>query len=80
MHGASKEGFFIHNIAHKANPAMHNIRCNLRIATHNFESCPLAGIRCMLLLKSTSVPFPGKTVSEDAQVFQGPPLLLRLLI
>ncbi len=25
MHAASKEGFFIHNIAHKANPAMHSV-------------------------------------------------------
>ncbi len=25
MHATSKEGFFIHNIAHKANPAMHSV-------------------------------------------------------
>ncbi len=25
MHAASKEGFFIHNIVHKANPAMHSV-------------------------------------------------------
>jgi hypothetical protein len=51
--------------------SMRNIfRNNLHIATRNSLSCPLAGSHRMLLLISSSVPLPGKTVPVDTRVVQ----------
>jgi hypothetical protein len=47
-----------------------SIRYNLRITARNSSNCPLVGICCTLLLRSSSVPLPGKTISTNARVFQ----------
>jgi hypothetical protein len=46
------------------------IRRNLHIAAHTSLSCPPARIRCMLLLRLSNVPLPGKTILANARVLQ----------
>jgi hypothetical protein len=46
------------------------IRSNLRITTRSSVSCPPVGIYRTLLLRSSSVPLPSKTIPTDARVLQ----------
>ncbi len=58
-------------IAHSSLSCPHaNIHYNLHIVARNYLSCPLTGIRRTLLLKSSNVPLPGKTVPMDTRVLQ----------
>ncbi len=46
------------------------IRCNLCILVRSSLNCSPAGIRRTLLLRSSNVPFPSKTVPADVRAFQ----------